>query len=171
MSVRIRCGCSADPRQGRRAADPDRIFGFYLWYCMKFFRDTLPRLQATYIDTGKMRFIYRDYPRADRGGNRRPTAARCAGSQGRYWAMHDRLFGEGSRLDSGSFKSVAKSLGLDQGNSESASMDGIMWNQFCKISARRIVGDFMERRDLFSCRPSRGPRNRCRPSRFPERSL
>jgi len=28
--------------------------------------------------------------------------------------MHDRLFGEGSRLDSGSFKSAAKSMGLDQ---------------------------------------------------------
>ena len=85
-------------------------------YCMKFFRETLPKLQATYIDTGKIKFVYRDYPRADRGvGVEAAVAARCAGAQGRYWAMHDRLFGEGSRLDSGSFKHAAKSLGLDQG--------------------------------------------------------
>ena len=84
-------------------------------YCMKFFKETLPKLQATYIETGKVRFVYRDYPRADRGvGVEAAVAARCAGAQGRYWAMHDRLFGEGRRLDSGSFKSAAKSLGLDQ---------------------------------------------------------
>src|SRR5215467_8407162 len=73
-------------------------------YCMKFFKETLPKLQATYIDTGKVKFVYRDYPRADR----------CAGAQGQYWAMHDRLFGEGARLDSSAFKGFAKSLGLDQ---------------------------------------------------------
>lgn len=88
---------------------------FTCGYCLKFFKETLPKLQATYIDTGKIRFIYRDYPRADRGvGVEAAVAARCAGAQGRYWAMHDRLFGEGSRLDSGGFKSFAKSLGLDQ---------------------------------------------------------
>ena len=88
---------------------------FTCGYCLKFFKETLPKLQATYIDTGKIRFVYRDYPRADRGvGVEAAVAARCAGAQGRYWAMHDRLFGEGSRLDSGGFKSFAKTLGLDQ---------------------------------------------------------
>ena len=88
---------------------------FTCGYCLKFFKETLPKLQATYIDTGKVRFVYRDYPRADRGvAVEAAVAARCAGAQGRYWAMHDRLFGEGGRLDSGSFKSAAKSMGLDQ---------------------------------------------------------
>ena len=88
---------------------------FTCGYCLKFFKETLPKLQAAYIDTGKVRFLYRDYPRADRGvGVEAAVAARCAGAQGRYWAMHDRLFGEGGRLDSGSFKSAAKSMGLDQ---------------------------------------------------------
>lgn len=88
---------------------------FTCGYCLKFFKETLPRLQATYIDTGKVKFVYRDYPRADRGvGVEAAVAARCAGVQGRYWAMHDRLFGEGSRLGSSSFKGFAKSIGLDQ---------------------------------------------------------
>jgi protein-disulfide isomerase len=87
---------------------------FTCGYCLKFFQETLPRLQAAYLDTGKIKFVYRDYPRADRGvGVEAAVAARCAGAQGRYWAMHDRLFGEGSRLDSGSIKRVAKSVGLD----------------------------------------------------------
>jgi protein-disulfide isomerase len=88
---------------------------FTCGYCLKFFKETLPKLQAVYIDTGKIKFVYRDYPRADRGvGVEAAVAARCAGAQGRYWAMHDRLFGEGSRLDSASLKTAAKSLGLDQ---------------------------------------------------------
>ena len=40
---------------------------FTCGYCAKFFQETLPRLQAKYIDTGKVRFLYRDYPRSDRG--------------------------------------------------------------------------------------------------------
>src|SRR5215467_11728447 len=88
---------------------------FTCGYCLKFFKETLPKLQATYIDTGKVKFVYRDYPRADRGvGVEAAVAARCAGAQGQYWAMHDRLFGEGGRLDSGVFKGFAKSLNLDQ---------------------------------------------------------
>ncbi len=87
---------------------------FTCGYCLKFFKETLPQLQAKYIDSGKVKFVYRDYPRADRGvGVEAAVAARCAGAQGRYWAMHDRLFSEGGRLDSGTFKGFAKSMGLD----------------------------------------------------------
>jgi len=88
---------------------------FTCGYCLKFFRDTWPVLLAKYVETGKLRFVYRDYPRADRGvGVEAAVAARCAGAQGQYWAMHDRLFGEGGRLDSGAFRSYAKAIGLDQ---------------------------------------------------------
>ncbi len=88
---------------------------FTCGYCAKFFQETWPRLQAKYIDTGKMRLVYRDYPRADQGvGVEAAVAARCAGAQGRYWPMHDRLFSGGGRLDSGAFKGYAKVIGLDQ---------------------------------------------------------
>jgi protein-disulfide isomerase len=88
---------------------------FTCGYCTKFFRETWPRLQTKYIETGKVRFVYRDYPRADKGiGIEAAVAARCAGAQGQYWPMHDRLFSERGRLDSGSFKGYAKAIGLDQ---------------------------------------------------------
>lgn len=106
-------------------------------YCLKFFKETLPKLQATYIDTGKVKFVYRDYPRADRGvGVEAAVAARCAGAQGQYWAMHDRLFGEGGRLDSGVFKGFAKSLNLDQ-------------NQFgkCFDERRHLESIFQDRQE------------------------
>lgn len=88
---------------------------FTCGYCQKFFHETWPRLQAKYVETGKVRFLYRDYPRANKGlGLDAAVAARCAGDQGRYWSMHDRLFSAGGRLDAASLQGHAKVLGLDQ---------------------------------------------------------
>jgi len=88
---------------------------FTCGYCLKFFKETWPRIQARYVDTGKVKFVYRDYPRADQGpGVESATAARCAGDQGKYWAMHDRLFAEGGRLGKAVYSGHAAAIGLDQ---------------------------------------------------------
>ena len=88
---------------------------FTCGYCLKFFKDTWPRIQARYVDTGKVRFLYKDYPRADQGpGIDAAMAARCAGAQGKYWAMHDRLFAAGGRLDKQVYLRHAIAISLDQ---------------------------------------------------------
>lgn len=88
---------------------------FTCGYCLKFFNDTWPRLQARYVETGKVRFLYKDYPRADQGpGVTAAVAARCAGEQGAYWPMHDQLFAARGRLDQQAYLQYAKALGLDQ---------------------------------------------------------
>lgn len=98
---------------------------FTCGYCLKFFKDTWPRIQARYVDTGKVRFLYRDYPRADQGpGLEAAIAARCAGAQGKYWAMHDRLFAEGGRLDKSVYLRHAAAIGLDQPAFERCLKDG-----------------------------------------------
>lgn len=85
---------------------------FTCGYCQKFFRETWPRLQAKYVETGKVRFLYRDFPRASQGpGLNAATAARCAGEQGKYWPMHDRLYG--GRLDVSDFQRHATAIGLN----------------------------------------------------------
>ena len=59
-------------------------------YCEKFFEETWPSLYSDYIQTGKVRLIYRDFPRAISGPSvDTAMAARCAGEQGQYWSMHD----------------------------------------------------------------------------------
>ncbi len=98
---------------------------FTCGYCLKFFKETWPRIQARYVDTGKVRFLYRDYPRADQGpGLEAAVAARCAGEQGKYWAMHDRLFSEGGRLNKDVFVRHAAVIGLDQQTFEQCLRDG-----------------------------------------------
>ena len=103
------------PSRGSREAPVVLIeySDFTCGYCKKFFLETWPRLKANYIETGKVRFLYRDYPRAERGlGLDAAIAARCAGAQGQYWSMHDRLL-SGGRLSEGAFQRNARGIGLD----------------------------------------------------------
>lgn len=117
-----------DGRVRGRASAPVTLIeysDFTCGYCLKFFKDTWPRIQARYVETGKVRFLYRDYPRADRGpGVDAAMAARCAGEQGKYWAMHDRLFAAGGRLDKQVYLRHAVALGLDQPAFERCMNDG-----------------------------------------------
>ena len=87
---------------------------FTCGYCGKFFRETLPALKAEYLKAGKVRFAYRDYPRDEEGwGLVAAHAARCAGEQGNFWEMHDRLFEQHARLGTGVIMQLAKDLRLN----------------------------------------------------------
>jgi protein-disulfide isomerase len=87
---------------------------FTCGYCGKFYRETLPSLKAEYLQAGKVRFAYRDYPRDEEGwGLVSAHAARCAGEHGKYWEMHDRLFDQHARLGSGVIMQLAKDLRLN----------------------------------------------------------
>jgi protein-disulfide isomerase len=46
-------------------------------------------------------------------------ASRCAGEQGKFWEMHDAMFGDQNRLDHGALVDKAKKLGLDEKQFES----------------------------------------------------
>ena len=87
---------------------------FTCGYCEKFFQETWPILFSEYIDTGKMRLVYRDFPRALSGPSvDTAMAARCAGEQGQYWAMHDRLFSSSDKFSTAQLQKQAEDLQLD----------------------------------------------------------
>ncbi len=86
---------------------------FTCGFCQKWAKETLPKIHAKYIETGKLRFLYKDFPRAFGGpAMEGALASRCAADQQRYWAMHDRLFAE-RRLGPEELQQHAKTLGLD----------------------------------------------------------
>ncbi len=62
-------------------------------FCRKFWSDTLPSLKKDYIDTGKVKFVYRDLP-LDFHPGAKPAAeaTECAKEQGKYWQVHDAIF-------------------------------------------------------------------------------
>jgi protein-disulfide isomerase len=64
----------------------------------------------------KVRFVYRNYPLANHP-NAFPAAeaAQCANEQGQFWAYHDRLFADQTKLSDGDLKASAAALGMDAG--------------------------------------------------------
>lgn len=63
-------------------------------FCSRFYTQTLPQLQENYIDTGKIKLVYRDLPLDSLHPNARPAhiAAECADDQKKFWEYHDILF-------------------------------------------------------------------------------
>ncbi len=60
---------------------------FTCGFCEKFFHETFPKLLTEYIETGKVRFVYRDFPRGLGSPLRAADAARCAGEQQASYAF------------------------------------------------------------------------------------
>lgn len=74
---------------------------------------TLERLMREYA--GKIRIVFRDFPLPSHPeAPKAAEAARCAGEQGQYWAMHDRLFANQQALQVDALKAHAAALGLDR---------------------------------------------------------
>ncbi len=89
-------------------------------FCLRHFQQTLPTLIAEYVDTGKVRYIFKDFPLSSihPQAQKAAEAAECAGVQGAYWSMHDRIFAgqaewNGKTTAVETFVGYAEALGLD----------------------------------------------------------
>lgn len=74
-------------------------------FCRKFMIDTLPQIKKEYIDTGKARLVYRDFPLSFHpGATPAAEGAECAEEQGKFWEMHDAIFNEQQKQGSGTIQ-------------------------------------------------------------------
>ena len=113
----VRANIADAPTLGRADA-PVTIVEFSDYqcpFCQRFFATTLPALKKEYVETGKVRYVYRDYPIDQLHPHARKAAesAHCAGEQGKYWEMHDRLFQQRNALALPQLSEHARSIGLD----------------------------------------------------------
>lgn len=116
-AVTVRASLGDGPALGRPTA-PVTIVEFSDYqcpFCQRFFRTTLPVLRKEYIDTGKVRYVFRDFPldQLHPPARKAAEAAHCAGEQSKYWEMHDVLFGNQQALDPPKLSEQARGLGLD----------------------------------------------------------
>lgn len=63
-------------------------------FCARHFREAFPLIESEYISKGKVKYIFQDFPIVSihREAFKAAEASHCAGEQGKYWEMHDRLF-------------------------------------------------------------------------------
>ncbi len=95
-------------------------------FCRRFWEQTLPELKSEYIDTGKVKLVYRDFPLGFHAGAKPAAqAAECAreiGGDEAYFEMHDKIFEEQGKQGQGTVqftaddvKNWATEIGYDVG--------------------------------------------------------
>ena len=90
-------------------------------FCGRFASDTFQQIVKNYVDTGKVKFVYKQYPLPFHP-NAQPAAmaSECATEQGKFWPMHDKLYAtqtiwasQDATTVKKTFKEYAVSLGLN----------------------------------------------------------
>ena len=84
-------------------------------YCLRHFQQTMPKIEANYINSGKIRYAFRDWPvdRLHPEAIRAHETAHCAGEQNKYWDMHRRLFSPAGSHTNERMVTLVRELGLD----------------------------------------------------------
>ncbi len=104
-------------------------------FCGRFHAQTLPSLKKDYIDTGKVQYIFRDFPlEFHPHAINAAIVANCAGEQGAYWEMHDKLFVNQKRLGKALYEELAKTLKLKTAPFEACLKDA--------RQAKEVASDF-----------------------------
>jgi len=85
------------PRTKGRATAPITVYemsDFQCPFCRRHALQTFPLLEQEYIATGKVRWIFINFPLTSIHPNAVPAAefAVCAGRQGKFWPAHDLIF-------------------------------------------------------------------------------
>jgi len=83
-------------------------------FCQQFHNTAFAQIKANYIDTGKIRFVSRDFPLGFHENARRAaTAGRCAAEQGKYWEMRHVMIVNASALKEDNLTAYAGNIKMD----------------------------------------------------------
>lgn len=87
-------------------------------YCQRHFNQTTPLIRQNYIDTGKVKYVFRDFPLSFHSDAKQAAAgAECAREQGgddMYFEMNESIFtGSQSSISLSTLSGYAEDLGLN----------------------------------------------------------
>jgi len=69
-------------------------------FCRRWHEETYPIIKKEYVDTGKIRLAYINFPLSmHKNSKAAARAAMCAAGQDKFWAMHDALFQSQARWE------------------------------------------------------------------------
>ncbi len=83
--------------------------------CGLFTATTYPAIKANYIDTGRVRWVWRQFPLREKHPRAEAAAeaSECAAAQGKFWVYADLLLGNQLALEDADLHGYAAQLGLD----------------------------------------------------------
>jgi protein-disulfide isomerase len=102
-------------------------------FCERFYSQTYSQIKSEYVDTGKVKLIFRDFPLGfHQNAQKAAEAAECAEEQDKYYEMHDKLFENGVTGGVTTFKTYAEQIGLDQNEFDVCLDSGAMADEVAK---------------------------------------
>ncbi len=94
-------------------------------HCARNALNTFPQIKRDYIDTGKVRYVARDFPLPMHPfAMPAAVATRCAGEQGKFWEYRHALFERQNELGTAPYDALATELGLDLPRFAACQKDG-----------------------------------------------
>jgi len=94
-------------------------------FCRQFHVDSFEQIKRNYVDTGKLRYVSRDFPlEFHRNALPAAAAARCAAEQGKFWELRHTLIVNASKLGPEQVVGYAKEEKLDLARFESCLKSG-----------------------------------------------
>lgn len=85
-------------------------------FCKKFALNTFPQFKREYVDTGKVKYVVREFPLEFHAEAKSAAiAALCAGQQKAYWEMKSRLFQHQTEYGPALYPRLAGELKLNTG--------------------------------------------------------
>lgn len=106
-------------------------------FCRRFETQTFPALKKKYIDSGKVKLIFRDFPlEFHPQATPAAAAANCAGRQNAFWEMHGLLFDQQAKLKPELYTTLAQQLKLNMKTFKACLKDEAITNE--------IMADFTE---------------------------
>lgn len=108
---------AGEPTRGSAAARVMlvEVSDYHCPFCRRQNQQTTPQLLTDYVNTGKVKYAFVDYPIAQLHPDafKAHEAANCAGDQGKFWEMHQSLFANNPVKDAAALTAQAKALGVD----------------------------------------------------------
>ena len=134
---------AGEPTMGSSAAKVTimEVSDYQCPFCQRQTVDTFPQIDAEYIKSGKVQYIFVDYPIAQLhpSAARSHEAANCAGEQGKYWEMHRALFTSPVAKEDKALLARAKGAGVDTERLQSCLASG-KFTAAVQASVRRMEG-------------------------------
>ena len=129
------------PAQGSPTAKVTimEVSDYHCPFCRRQTQQTFPQLNDEFIKTGKVRYLFVDYPIAQLhpSAARAHEAAACAGEQGKYWEMHNSLFANAPAKDDATLTAQAQAVGVNT-TAFAACLSGGRYTSQVKASVARM---------------------------------
>jgi len=109
-------------------------------FCARYSNMTFPQIEREYIETGRVRYVFRDFPieSSHPQAFKAHEAVHCAAEQGKRREMHKKVFENQRAMGVSDLSAHAATLGLDKARFEKCLADGA---QAAKVRSGMAAGE------------------------------